>query len=195
VLQESLGIGQDNDSEPLQPMGDRLKFAKPPIGADELQEIRSDRENSIFPSWLPKGPANFGSAAHGTLSANEARTTGLYHVPLTLIRLWGRLPNNTTQRERLKNLLHLVEAVDLATRHSTFRERWLAVGHHAHTYLSLLKKLFPTILGTPNEHLILHQPELLSRFGPSRGWWSFVPERFNGFIQQIPSNHMIGALV
>ena len=173
-------------------MGERTQYQKPALGEAEVLEICIDRDASIFPTWLPKGPAQFGAAAHGTLSANEARTSGIYHVPLTLIRLWGRHPDGSTERLRLQNYLHLVEATDLATRHSTFAERWGAVGHHAAAYLRLMNDLFPSINGIPNEHLMLHQPRLLSYFGPARGYWSFVPERYNATIQQTPSNNIIG---
>jgi len=192
--QVALGADRLEGTAIERPMGDRPRYAQPALGEDELSEIRQDRNATIFPSWLPRGPEQFGAAAHGTLSANEARTSGLYHLPLTLIRLWGMKPNSSVERCRLKNFLHLVEACDLATRHSTFQSRWLAVGHHSKTYLTLLRQLFPSINGTPNEHLILHQPELLSRLGPSRGWWSFVPERFNGIIQSTASNNLIGLI-
>ncbi|KAH7093932.1 hypothetical protein BKA62DRAFT_625704, partial [Auriculariales sp. MPI-PUGE-AT-0066] len=151
--------------------------------------IHSDRGATVFPSWLPRGPANFGAAAHGTMAAAEVRTSGLYHVSLTLTRLWGL---DDGKRDILRNYMNLVEAVDLALRRTTFPQRLHAVGVHAAAYLASCQELFPWIPGTTNEHLILHQPELLHRFGPSRYWWCFAAERWNGSLQATLTNHLLG---
>ncbi|KAH7108466.1 hypothetical protein BKA62DRAFT_609814, partial [Auriculariales sp. MPI-PUGE-AT-0066] len=142
-----------------------------------------------FPSWLPKGPANFGAPAHGTLSAAEVRTTGIYHVAFTLTRLWGL---DNSKRLLLRNYMNLVEAIDLALRRRMFQERLVAVGKHAAAYLSSSREIFDWIPGTINEHLILHQPDLLHLFGPARYWWCFPPERWNGILQSLSNNHLLG---
>ncbi|KAH7097056.1 hypothetical protein BKA62DRAFT_624293, partial [Auriculariales sp. MPI-PUGE-AT-0066] len=151
--------------------------------------ILSDRKSAIFPSWLPKGPSNFGAAAHGTLSAAEVRTSGIYHVAFTLTRLWGL---NDSMRPLLRNYINLVEAVDLALRRRTSKERLSAVGRHVAAYLTSSRELFDWIPGTTNEHLMLHQPDLLHQFGPSRHWWCFPTERWNAILQSTKSNHLLG---
>ncbi|KAH7102890.1 hypothetical protein BKA62DRAFT_590473, partial [Auriculariales sp. MPI-PUGE-AT-0066] len=92
----------------------------------------------------------------------------------------------------LRNFLHLVEAVDLAFRSETYRERWDAVGKHVVNFLQSSAELYPSIPGRPNDHFIIHQPRLLERFGPSRGWSSFAPERWNAMLMAQPTNHKIG---
>jgi len=157
-----------------------------------LSEIKADRNATIMPSWLAKGPENFGAAAHGTLSANEARISGTVHVPLTLIRLWGLKNRSSIKATRLRNFLHLIEAVDLALRHTTSPSRWTAVGNYLVYYMQRVRELYPSIQGKPNNHLALHQPDMLRAFGPSRAWWAFPMERWNGILQSLPTNHRIG---
>ncbi|KAH7090966.1 hypothetical protein BKA62DRAFT_626309, partial [Auriculariales sp. MPI-PUGE-AT-0066] len=144
------------------------------------------------PSWFDKGPHALGDASQGTMSAAELRITALYHLPLTLTRLWGTQPKNSLQRRRLKNFLHLVEAVDLAFRTRTFEARWQAIAHHVITHLKSSAELYPTIPGRPNDHFFIHQPSLLSRFGPSRGFSAFAAERWNLILQSQQANHRIG---
>ncbi|KAH7101824.1 hypothetical protein BKA62DRAFT_618237, partial [Auriculariales sp. MPI-PUGE-AT-0066] len=154
--------------------------------------IIADLESTVFPSWMAKGPAGFGSPAHGTMSAADVRTIGVYHVSLTLTRLWGLKEEDSRERKLLHNFMNLVEAVDLALRRVTSRKRLHAVGKHAASYLVSSRKLFPWIDGTTNEHLMLHQPELLNRFGPARYWWCFAGERLNGALQNTTTNHILG---
>ncbi|KAH7107104.1 hypothetical protein BKA62DRAFT_611297, partial [Auriculariales sp. MPI-PUGE-AT-0066] len=144
------------------------------------------------PSWFDKGPHALGDAGQGTMSAAELRTTALYHLPLTLTRLWGSEPKESEERKRLVNFLHLVEAVDLAFRTQINKQRCKDIGHHVIKFLKSSAELYPTIPGRPNDHLTMHQPSLLFRFGPSRGWSVFAPERWNLILQSQITNHKIG---
>ncbi|KAH7094122.1 hypothetical protein BKA62DRAFT_625536 [Auriculariales sp. MPI-PUGE-AT-0066] len=190
ALQEALP--ETTPSARVRPVASLPHYEAPAIGPKELEEYRLDREASIFPSWFEKGPHALGNAGEGTMSAAELRTTALYHLPLTLTRLWGLKPNVSKERRRLQNYLHLVEAVDLAFRTQTYEARWKAVSQHVFAFLRSSTNLYPTIPGRPNDHLMVHQSSLLERFGPSRGWSAFAPERWNFFLQSQLTNHKIG---
>ncbi len=94
----------------------------------------------------------------------------------------------------LRNFLHLVCAVDLASRRSTSTSRAKRFDEHILKYLETLRSVFDHHF-VPNHHLSLHLEECLLNFGPVHAWWAFPFERFNGLISRLNTNHKPGALM
>ncbi|OJT15383.1 hypothetical protein TRAPUB_8050 [Trametes pubescens] len=159
------------------------------ITQDVINVIRADICNTILPSWLEPPPKNFGNAAHGKLKADQWRTVCTVNLTITLTRLWGVA--SAAQRERLllENFIHLVTAVDLATRRSMSEERAKAFDDHMFKYLQGLRELFAHDL-VPNHHLSLHLVTCLLMFGPVHGWWAFPFERYNGLLGALNTNNL-----
>ncbi|OJT11998.1 hypothetical protein TRAPUB_11455, partial [Trametes pubescens] len=156
---------------------------------DVIDTIRADIENTILPSWLQRPPKNFGSAAHGKLKADQWRTVCTVSMTITLTRLWGITSATSKDRLLLDNFIHLVIAVDLATRRSMDKARALAFDHHMLQYLLGLREIFSHEL-VPNHHLSLHLVTCLLMFGPVHGWWAFPFERYNGLLQNLNTNNL-----
>ncbi|KAI9064521.1 hypothetical protein FKP32DRAFT_1611124 [Trametes sanguinea] len=152
-----------------------------------LQEVRHDITSTILPSWMEKPPRNFGSAAHGKLKADQWRTIGTVNLVITLVRIWGSSGASDEEREVLENFIHLVCAVDLASRRSMSAERAASYDRHMEAYLQGLRRLYKHQL-VPNHHLSLHLRPLLEAFGPVHGWWAFPFERYNGILQRLNTN-------
>ena len=81
-----------------------------------LKELWNTTSKTILPSWMTKGPPRFGSPGQGRIKADEWHTIGLVLLPLVLIRVWGRLPENTTEGKLLANFMALVVAIEWSTR-------------------------------------------------------------------------------
>ncbi|KAI0364056.1 hypothetical protein BV20DRAFT_957023 [Pilatotrama ljubarskyi] len=154
-----------------------------------IDTIRADIRNTVLPSWMERPPANFGSAAHGKLKADQWRTVCTVSLTITLIRLWGTPQATKKDRLLLDNFVHLVTAVDLATRRSMNEERAKAFDHHMLKYLQGLRDIFAHEL-VPNHHLSLHLMACLMMFGPVHGWWAYPFERYNGLLQSLNINNL-----
>ncbi|OSC97457.1 hypothetical protein PYCCODRAFT_1339117, partial [Trametes coccinea BRFM310] len=158
-----------------------------------LETIRTDLEAVYLPSWLSKPPRNFGDASHGKLSADLWRTTCTVSMVITLVRCWGSPFATVQEKLALKNFLHLVAAVDLATRYSMSPEQADRFDHHMLEYLRGLRSLYNVDL-MPNHHIALHLRDCLLLFGPTFAWWGFPFERYNGLLQRLNSNNRPGDL-
>ena len=91
--------------------------------------------STYLPSWMERPPANFGSAAHGKLKADHWRTVCTVSMVITLVRLWTSSTASSGDHLLLENFVHLVIAVDLATRRSMDSERARLFDHHMLEYL------------------------------------------------------------
>lgn len=169
-----------------------LKSSRTVLGSTVLEEVWADIKCTVIPSWINPLPQQLGTANYGTLSADQWRWLTTLILPITLIRLWGDLDRETRYFRMLENFLWLVCVLDLATRRSTNSERRAAIFEAALNYLDGLKSLFPQIAFTVNLHLMCHLPKLLYLWGPPHAWWCFPYERFNGILQQIPTNSHFG---
>ena len=158
-----------------------------------IEQLRDDIKATYFPSWMERPPTNFGSASHGKLKADHWRTVCTVSMVITLVRLWGTSNSTTAETLLLENFVHLVSAVDLATRRSMTPSRAQQFDFHMAEYLRTLRKLFDHDL-VPNHHLSLHLAASLMLFGPVHGWWAYPFERYNGIIQRFNTNHQIGEL-
>lgn len=87
---------------------------------DVLDRIQSVIKTMDTPSWLRSVPSNFGSAAAGSLKADEWRTMATVYLPVALISLWGEGTTHDSpsigesMRQCLDHSMELVSAVTLA---------------------------------------------------------------------------------
>ncbi|KAI0691534.1 hypothetical protein C8T65DRAFT_522840, partial [Cerioporus squamosus] len=153
-----------------------------------LLQLRQDIRGVFLPSWLEKPPSNLGEAKHGKLKADHWRTLCTVFMVITLIRLWGTTAALPDEAIALENYMHLVAAVDLATRRSMSPARANSYDQHMLSYLQGLRTFYGADL-KPNQHLALHLRECLLLFGPVHGWWAFPFERYNGLLQRLKTNH------
>ena len=157
------------------------------LSTDIIQHLRRDIKSTYLPSWIERPPVNFGSAAHGKLKADHWRTVCTINMVITLVRIWGSASASVADHQLLENFLHLVIAVDLASRRSMNPERARLFDFHMEEYLRTLLTLFDQDL-VPNHHLSLHLATCLLSFGPVHGWWAYPFERFNGLLQNLNTN-------
>lgn len=132
----------------------------------------------------------FGSPAHGKLKADHWRTVCTISMMITLVRVWSSSTATPGEHKLLENFIHLVIAVDLATRRSMDAERARLFDFYMLEYLRTLRELFDHDL-VPNHHLSLHLATCLLLFGPVRGTWGYPFERYNGIIQRLNTNNHI----
>lgn len=165
---------------------------------EELSQIRADLSEISTPTWVTSVPSNLGSASHGKLKADQWRTLGITHLPLSLIRLWGLRDSNDQRTQKCKEILDvtisLISAVVLASSRITSPAIATAYLINMKAYMEGVKKLFPHYRFCPNHHMALHLHEYLRRFGPVHGWWTFPFERLIGMLERIPTNFKIGML-
>ena len=170
-----------------------MKSAYCILTREVIGEIREDIGKTYLPSWLEHPPLNFGSASHGKLKADHWRTVCTVSLVITLTRVWTSASATDKEKRLLDNFLHLVIAVDLASRRSMDTERANLFDSHMLHYLRTLRELFDHTL-VPNHHLSLHLSTCLLNFGPVHGWWAYPFERYNGIIQRFNTNHKIGEI-
>ncbi|VDB89659.1 unnamed protein product [Peniophora sp. CBMAI 1063] len=163
---------------------------------EELESIWPFTTRIFLPSWMDRGPRHFGKPGQGTLKADNWRTIGTVLLPLSLILLWGKggSRHDDFHEKLLKNFLHLVAAVNIASLHATSQERRLNYLRHLQTYAVTLKLLLPNYPIRPNLHMSFHIAEVLELFGPVAAWWTFPFERYNGVMRNIQTNGRFGQL-
>ncbi|KAF5327761.1 hypothetical protein D9619_004081 [Psilocybe cf. subviscida] len=165
----------------------------------ELAEIRVDITHMRKPSWLSSIPADFGSARHGKLKADQWRVLGMAYLPVSLVRLWldADIDDEEARLMRHKLLeatISLISAIRIATLATTSRSTAALYREHMLSYLTTLKEIVPAYKLHPNHHMALHLSDYLCRFGPVHSWWTFPFERVIGMLQRIPTNFKPGAL-
>lgn len=171
-------------------MGNADKYV---LGKTVIPKIREDMDRLTLPSWVSRGPAHPGEAKGGKLHADQWRSFFTINLPISLARLWGSNSADSKKQEMLVNFLHLVTAVQLASRHTITEEHVQLYEEHMHQYLATLLPLYPSTKMVPNQHNALHFGDYLRRFGPTHGWRCFAFERFNYLLQQISTNMIVGS--
>lgn len=145
-----------------------------------------------LPSWFQRAPKHPGEIKWGKFKADEWKSFCTVNLPITLGRLWGSRPISDDKYRMFENFMHLITAVKIATMHTINLSDIALYDRHMKLYLSGLLELYPFINLTPYQHLALHFSEHLRRFGPTHSWRCFAFERYNGILQEIPSNYKFG---
>ncbi|RPD78430.1 hypothetical protein L226DRAFT_543787 [Lentinus tigrinus ALCF2SS1-7] len=158
-----------------------------------LKELRHDIRQMYLPSWLEKPPSNIGDTSHGKLKADHWRTLCTVPMVMTLVRLWGTSRSVGQEAQALDNFMHLVAAVDLATRRTMSVDRANQYDVHMEAYIRGMLSIYNVDL-VPNHHLCLHLKECLLLFGPTHGWWAFPFERYNGMLQKLKTNQKLAEI-
>ncbi|KAJ3870997.1 hypothetical protein F5051DRAFT_341469 [Lentinula edodes] len=134
---------------------------------------------------MDAAPNRPGEKSHGSFTADQWRTFCTINLPITLVRLWGPLPQDERKYAILVNFMHLVTAVCLANMRVMTEARIRSYEHHMRVYLEEVvgykqeNPLFPHTELTTYQHMSLHFGNLLRRFGPPHSWRCFAFERFN----------------
>ena len=164
--------------------------------AEEVEEIWSDIDQLLTPTWMTSVPSQIGSSSHGKLKADQWRTLGTTHLLLSLMRLWGFQDDDSPRSIRCLEILDvtvsLISAIIIATSHTVTSASASAYQAHMLGYINGIKRLFPDYHIHPNHHMSLHIPEFLLLFGPVHSWWTFPFERLIGTIQRMPNNGKVG---
>ncbi|KDR71186.1 hypothetical protein GALMADRAFT_75443, partial [Galerina marginata CBS 339.88] len=166
---------------------------------EELGQIWSDLSEISTPSWVSPVPSNLGSSSHGKLKADQWRTLGVTHLPLSLLKLWGLCdPGHSSRskkcREILEVTINLISAVVLASSRTTSPTIATLYLQNMIAYMEGVKKIFPQYNFLPNHHMSLHLYDYLLLFGPVHSWWTFPFERIIGMLERIPTNFKFGQL-
>lgn len=164
---------------------------------EELRQIWSDLSEITTPTWVSPVPSNLGSASHGKLKADQWRTLGVTHLPLSLTKLWALCDSGNPRSQKCKEILDvtisLISAVILASSRISSPAIATAYLSHMKTYMEGVKKLFPHYKFQPNHHMSLHLYDYLRLFGPVHSWWTFPFERVIGMLERISTNFKVGA--
>ncbi|KDR67603.1 hypothetical protein GALMADRAFT_79472, partial [Galerina marginata CBS 339.88] len=165
----------------------------------ELEQIWSDLSEISTPTWVSPVPSTLGSSSHGKLKADQWRTLGVTHLPLSLLKLWGLCaPGDSSRSQKCREILevtiNLVSAVVLASSRTTSPAIASLYLHHMIAYMEGTKKIFPQYNFLPNHHMSLHLYDYLLLFGPVHSWWTFPFERIIGMLERIPTNFKFGQL-
>lgn len=164
------------------------------LGRKEIDAIRADIACLVILSCVTKPPPDFGSPSQGKLKADIWCTICTICLPTTLIRLWGLWKSRDHSQQLVDNFMDLVQAIILASSRMASKQcADLSLFLMQH-YQEGILELFPNKhRNKPNLHATLHLPELLLKFGPPHAWWTFPFERLIGHLQQLNTNHKLGA--
>ena len=175
----------------------QLKVSTPEL----MDHIRNVVRDTVTPSWLGSIPSNFGSAAAGTMKADQWRTMYTVYLPIALVSLWGEGTSHSSTdvaqklRSVLDHTMELVSAIHLACRRTMTRARATAYRSHVTKWLCDLQKMYPDLDHRTNNHMAIHIYDFLLLFGPVRSWWCFPFERLIGQLQRLPHNHQFGKFI
>lgn len=188
VLKAKPEVAAEAGSASKDPAGTRV------LGRETLREVRNDMRATVLPSWMNAGPSHPGETKWGKMKADEWRVFCSVHLPITLIRLWGSANESEREHEILTNFMHLVTAVDLASRRELKDRHIHRYEKHIVEYLKTLLILYPGTTLVPNQHRSLHYGVHLRRWGPSHAWRCFAFERYNGLLQNLFTNSIFGEI-
>ncbi|KAI6001766.1 hypothetical protein EDD15DRAFT_2158234, partial [Pisolithus albus] len=158
------------------------------LGRTTLTFIWEDINRLHIPSWVTPAPRRAGSARHGKISADQYQTLFTVNLPFTLGRLWGTKEPDSAEYKMFANFMDLVSAVKLAMKHTMTADHISKYRFYMKRYLQTLVDLYPGLCLSPTHHICLHLADLFENFGPAHAWRCFPFERYNGMLQQIPTN-------
>ena len=165
---------------------------------ETMEFIKLVVRDTSRPSWMSPVPPAFGESKTGTLKADEWRSYSTIFLPIALVLLWGDAsahPNPDTAKYFADNLaltMSLVQAITLTCYRMTSNDRADRLQQHLKTYLTDLRKLYPSEKARTNQHVSLHLPAFLRLYGPVHSWWTYPFERLIGLLQQLPTNNVFG---
>lgn len=159
------------------------------LSSNEMEAIRTDMKNTVYPSWFQPAPQQFGEPKAGKLIADQWRNLCTVHMLITLVRLWA---TRSDRQLHLKNFMFLLIAVQAATSRSTSPALVKCYDASILLYLKTLPGLYPGYKFSINQHMALHVGKYLRLFGPAHGHWAFPFERLNGFFRRVRTNFHIG---
>ncbi|KIP01574.1 hypothetical protein PHLGIDRAFT_42332, partial [Phlebiopsis gigantea 11061_1 CR5-6] len=162
------------------------------LGKETLHEVWSDMQKTVLPSWIAPAPRNVGDGRHGKLTADQWRTLCTVHLVITLVRMWGPTAPAERSHKILDNYMHMVAGVKLATMRSTSPQKASQFVQHWLQYLHGVLDLYPGSNLSPNQHLAAHLGPQMVWAGPSHSLWTFIFERLNKLLRDIPTNNRIG---
>ncbi|KAJ2921440.1 hypothetical protein H1R20_g15653, partial [Candolleomyces eurysporus] len=158
------------------------------LGNVILKTVSDDMQKTMVPRWINPAPIRTGQKKHGKLSADQWRVFCGIHLTVTLIRLWGRQPQDSRWYQMLVNFLDLVKAVEIGSMLVTSKDHIDEYETLMTRYLVTMKSLYKEARVVPNHHLALHTPDFLKYWGPSPETRGFGWERYNHTLQQINTN-------
>lgn len=148
---------------------------------------------TVLPSWISPAPRNWGTAQHGKLSADNWRVICTIHLPITLIRLWSQDGVDTRYMDMLQHFMDLVIAVRIANMQVTSDEQIECFTAHITRYTAQITTLFPDETLKPNNHMVLHLPEMLGLFGPNHSHSGPHYEQYINYFHSVNTNTKVGA--
>ena len=131
-------------------------------------------------------PANFGTAAAGSIEADEWRILTSIYLPIPLVILWGDLGPSSPNLAALDHTVALFQAIKLMCLYSTSQDRAERFRNHLKYWVDNLYRLYPHTRDQhrrTNIHVAFHIQDFSLLFGPVMGWWAFPFERMFGFLQ------------
>ena len=155
-----------------------------------MEEIWSDMERTRLPKWITSVPTDWGTARRGKLSANQWRTICTIHLPITLVRLWGK--ESGRKKELLDHFMDLVAAVRIANMRISSPSQVDSYRRFSSRYISKIQVLFPDQKLKPSHHAALHIADFLQLFGPVHSHSAPFFERYINFFHQINTNSKFG---
>lgn len=187
----ALSLDEDDNVNPaFNPAANKSRKV---LGKATLSAVHLDMTRTLLPSWVSPVPSNVGETKAGKLTADQWKTFCTVHLVVSLPRLWGDdSMENDRFRRLLENFMKLVTAVKLASMRVMTIQRADLYHWYMHEYLTSLRVLFPENDLVPNQHNSLHLSTFLKRFGPVHSWRTFVFERYNYLLQNIPTNQKFG---
>ncbi|KAJ2921673.1 hypothetical protein H1R20_g15417, partial [Candolleomyces eurysporus] len=162
------------------------------LGSTILKAVSDDMQKTMLPRWVNPAPLRAGQKKHGKLSADQWRVLCSIHLTVTLIRLWGRQPQESRWYQMLVNFLDLVKAVEIGSMLVVSRDHIDEYETLMTRYLITMKSLYKEARVVPNHHLALHTSDFLDIWGPSPETHGFGWERYNHTLQQINTNRRFG---
>ncbi len=157
-----------------------------------MEAVWADMALTELPSWVTKAPPNWGTAARGKLSANNWRVICTIHLPITLIRLWGRDDLPGVWKAKLENFMDLVRAVQIANLRSISRKEVELYEHYIFRYMTSFKSLYKLAKVKPIHHAALHYGDVLRGFGPAHTHNAAFYERHIHSMQSKNHNMKLG---
>lgn len=162
------------------------------LGKNILESIWDDMKLTQLPSWMSPAPRNWGTAGRGKLKADQWKVIAAVHLPITLMRLWGKRTDRYFHL--LCNFMDLNAAVQLANQRVTTTKHIRDYELLLSRYLQGMMSLFKDTALQPIHHVSLHTVDFLRFFGPTHSVRTYGFERFNGILGSQNVNMKSGML-
>ncbi|EJU03312.1 hypothetical protein DACRYDRAFT_115499 [Dacryopinax primogenitus] len=157
----------------------------------EIDEIHDVLVTFEMPVWFARLPKQVGYPGGGSLTSDEWKCLLILYGPAAIPPILCKVGHP----EMAANYLTLAAALKIFMRREITESELLRAKELYAQFFQGFVQIYGAENATPTMHWVTHMPEQIRRYGPIHGFWTFLFERLNKVLKNVPTNGHKGGTI